>query len=230
MGSRKQLEANRANAKQSTGPKSALGKARSSMNACKHGLTAKTIVIGDEDPGQFEILRAAFEDEFQPRSLMERELVEYLAALTWRRRRVPVFEAGLIEAIRAEIDPAQSDASAQLELRRRLNEKMAPFEAAYELEKQKHGVPAAAQPEVQKKAELQERTKEEDEPRKTIGLALMQDNRLLDALGKLFKHEAALRNEFTRTLQLLFSLQSSRRNAENSDSVAIGPPSASDAA
>lgn len=37
---------------------------------------------------------------------MERELVEYLAALTWRRRRVPVFEAGLIEAIRAEIDPA----------------------------------------------------------------------------------------------------------------------------
>jgi hypothetical protein len=107
---------------------------------------------------------------------------------------------------------------------------MAPFEAAYELEKQKHGVPAAAQPEVQKKAELQERTKEEDEPRKTIGLALMQDNRLLDALGKLFKHEAALRNEFTRTLQLLFSLQSSRRNAENSDSVAIGPPSASDAA
>ncbi len=75
-------------------------------------------MIGDEDPGQFEILRAAFEDEFQPRSLMERELVEYLAALTWRRRRVPVFEAGLIEAIRAEIDPAQSDASAELEMRR----------------------------------------------------------------------------------------------------------------
>lgn len=101
---------------------------------------------------------------------------------------------------------------------------MAPIKAAFELENQKRGVPAAA-------TELQEGTKEEDEPRKTIGLALMQDSRLLDALGKLFKHEAALRNEFTRTLHLLFFLQSSRRAAENSDSVAVAlPPSASDAA
>ena len=51
MASERQLEANRANSVRSTGPKSLLGKARASMNACKHGLTAQTVVIGDEDPG-----------------------------------------------------------------------------------------------------------------------------------------------------------------------------------
>jgi hypothetical protein len=57
MSTEQQQEANRANSLQSTGPKSALGKARSSMNACKHGLTAQTVVIGDEDPAQFDALR-----------------------------------------------------------------------------------------------------------------------------------------------------------------------------
>src|SRR6516164_5617909 len=93
-----QLSANRANARQSTGPKTLSGKARSSMNACKHGLTARTVVIGEEDPAQFDALRQAFEEEFEPRSIMERELVERLAGIVWRLRRMPKFEAALIEA------------------------------------------------------------------------------------------------------------------------------------
>ena len=68
MATKTQLEANRANARRSTGPKTASGKARSSMNGLKHGLTAETIVIGDEDPAQFERLRKALEERFEPRS------------------------------------------------------------------------------------------------------------------------------------------------------------------
>ena len=93
-----QLSANRANARQSTGPKTLSGKARSSMNACKHGLTARTVIIGEEDPAQFDTLRQAIEEEFEPRSIMERELVERLAGIVWRLRRMPKFEAALIEA------------------------------------------------------------------------------------------------------------------------------------
>ena len=54
MTSEKPLNANRANATRGTGPKSTSGKARSRMNSCKHGLTGQTVVIGDEDPAQFD--------------------------------------------------------------------------------------------------------------------------------------------------------------------------------
>ena len=59
MVSQRQLEANRANAKRSTGPKSASGKARSRLNAVTHGLTSRQLVVGAEKPEDFD----AFRDE-----------------------------------------------------------------------------------------------------------------------------------------------------------------------
>ena len=103
MASEKQQEANRANAKRSTGPKTVAGKALSRMNAHKHGLTAETIVIGDEDPRTFDMLRAELEEEYNPRPGIESELVERLAVLMWRMRRIPIFEAALIEVRRERI-------------------------------------------------------------------------------------------------------------------------------
>ena len=103
MMSRKQLDANRANAKRSTGPKSDAGKTRSRMNALKHGFSSQEIVLEGEDPDQFDALRAQLEAEFDPNSVIERELVDRLAALLWRLRRVPVLEAALIRARRGSI-------------------------------------------------------------------------------------------------------------------------------
>jgi hypothetical protein len=97
MATKTQLEANRANARRSTGPKTPSGKARSSMNACKHGLTAKEIVIWDEDPAEFEALCAGLTADFAPQTTFERELVDRLAGLLWRLRRVPVLEACIIK-------------------------------------------------------------------------------------------------------------------------------------
>ena len=103
MASTKQLAANRTNAKRSTGPKSALGKSRSGMNSCTHGLTAQQVVIGGEDPAQFGILVAGLEAEYEPQSMLEVELVGRLAGALWRLRRIPRFEAALIEARCAEL-------------------------------------------------------------------------------------------------------------------------------
>ncbi len=54
MASEKQIAANRANSKKSTGPKTYRGKARSAMNATTHGLTSKTIAMLHEDSIAFE--------------------------------------------------------------------------------------------------------------------------------------------------------------------------------
>ena len=104
MASRRQLEANRSNAKRSTGPNSQRGKARSRMNALKHGLTASDIVIGDEDPKHFDALRGGLKAGLRPVGAMEIELVDRVAGLLWRLRRVPVVESGIIRSLREEME------------------------------------------------------------------------------------------------------------------------------
>jgi hypothetical protein len=67
------------------------------MNAMKHGLSAKAIVLEGEDPRQFEALRAGLERDFEVESVVERELVEQLAGSFWRLRRVPHLEVGILQ-------------------------------------------------------------------------------------------------------------------------------------
>jgi hypothetical protein len=85
--------------KRSTGPSTESGRVRSKMNALKHGLSAKAIIIEGEDPRQFEALRAGLERDFEAPTVIERELVEDLSVLLWRQRRVPRFEAAIIQRI-----------------------------------------------------------------------------------------------------------------------------------
>ena len=92
MATDKQVTANRQNAVKSTGPRSELGKSRSSRNAIKHGLSAEQVVMFDEDPGVFEALRSDLFDHFQPADPVAAHLVEHVAASMWRLRRVPEIE------------------------------------------------------------------------------------------------------------------------------------------
>jgi hypothetical protein len=50
MTSLRRLEANRENARRSTGPRTEEGKRRSRRNAVRHGLTAETVIEVLEDP------------------------------------------------------------------------------------------------------------------------------------------------------------------------------------
>jgi len=103
MASPKQREANRANARKSTGPTSQAGKARSRLNSRKHGLTATKLVIAGENPDDFDELRAELLEQHDPQSALEFELVERLSGLLWRLRRVPFFEAAIIDARHAQV-------------------------------------------------------------------------------------------------------------------------------
>ncbi len=103
MTSEKQIDANRRNAQKSSGPKSDEGKALSKMNATTHGLTAETVVIKDEDPKAFEMLRDDLIREFFPETTLEFQLVDRAAGLLWRLRRVPQIEASLMDVHRLEV-------------------------------------------------------------------------------------------------------------------------------
>ena len=104
MVSQRQLEANRANAKRSTGPKSASGKARSRLNAVTHGLTARQLVVGAEKPEDFDALREALFADLEPSGALQCELVDEIARFTWRLRRIPVLEADLLNRLTIRSD------------------------------------------------------------------------------------------------------------------------------
>ena len=86
-------EINRANAQHSTGPKSAIGKLRSSQNSFQHGLYSKQPILPGEDPAEFDHLRATLRNEHQPANTVEEILVDELAQHFWRMRRFRELEA-----------------------------------------------------------------------------------------------------------------------------------------
>jgi hypothetical protein len=87
-----------------TGPRTAEGKARSSKNALKHGLTSEDVVLAEEDAGDFEDLRQGFIEERRPVGETEETLVEIIAVATWRLRRVWRMEPVVYDAIRAKVN------------------------------------------------------------------------------------------------------------------------------
>ena len=93
---------NRANARWSTGPKSGEGKAVASLNAVKTGLTGRTVLLPSDDSAAYTAHIAAYESEYQPAGLRERELVQSLADTSWRLKRIPGLELALYARGRAE--------------------------------------------------------------------------------------------------------------------------------
>jgi hypothetical protein len=86
MTSIRQIEANRRNARKSTGPLTEEGKQRSRCNAVRHGLTAETVIGALEDAEDYKAFEATIIADYDAQSAVERELVLRLASLLWRLR------------------------------------------------------------------------------------------------------------------------------------------------
>jgi len=89
------LAANRANSLLSTGPRTEDGKRKSSLNAVKTGLTGVTVLLSSDDAIEYQRHIAAYQNEFQPAGLEESELVQSLADISWRLRRIPALEMAI---------------------------------------------------------------------------------------------------------------------------------------
>src|SRR5271169_5163966 len=97
MTSFRQIDANRRNARKSTGPATEQGKQRSRCNAVRHGLTAETVIGALEDAEDYKAFERAIIGDYDAQSAVERELVLRLASLLWRLRRATTIETGLFE-------------------------------------------------------------------------------------------------------------------------------------
>jgi hypothetical protein len=97
MSSFRQIEANRRNARLSTGPVTEEGKRQSRQNALRHGLTAETVIDALEDAEDYAAFEAAVTADYDAQSAVERELVLRLASLLWRLRRATAIESGLFK-------------------------------------------------------------------------------------------------------------------------------------
>jgi hypothetical protein len=96
----RKVEANRRNGQQSTGPKTEAGKQASQLNALKHGLLAKEVVITrrdyKEDEAAFSQLLEELQAQFQPVGVAEELEVQKIANCYWRKRRAIRYEHGAI--------------------------------------------------------------------------------------------------------------------------------------
>src|SRR6266496_5435292 len=92
-----QIEASRRNGARSHGPKTPEGKAISSMNALRHGMTAKALLLTNEDPEAYIQLANAYYEKFQPADDVERDLVDEMVIAKWRQRRAWTNEAALLD-------------------------------------------------------------------------------------------------------------------------------------
>src|SRR6516162_3283857 len=86
---------NRRNAARSTGPVTAEGKRRSSLNALRHGLTGQTVVLPEDDLAAYQKHCAQFHAELKPQGLIETKAVQTIADTYWRLDRIRAMENNL---------------------------------------------------------------------------------------------------------------------------------------
>jgi hypothetical protein len=88
MATTAQINANRANAQKSTGPKTPEGKAASCLNHVSHGFTGSILMVKDlEERKEFDALLADLTREFQPATPHEQILVEKMVFNQWNSLR-----------------------------------------------------------------------------------------------------------------------------------------------
>jgi hypothetical protein len=109
MATEKQIHANQANAKLSSGPVTAQGKATCSHNAVKTGLTGQTVLLKTDDVELYHAHSKRFSDKFKPANEDEATLVQDLADTEWRLARIPSLEAGVLALGRIELAPLFAD-------------------------------------------------------------------------------------------------------------------------
>ena len=193
-----QMQANRENAKHSTGPRTGEGKAVCRLNATKHGLTARTLVLPGEDPKVFEDLRNRILEDLHPSSAVHEILAEHVVGLLWRLRRLGVIENGIFawEWFSELSERAEADATS---CRRNLVDELATLS---ETVKDEAG-------EARAKSQAREAVVHRNSDSLMLGCSFRRDAASADALSKLSRYQTSLERSLCRALRQLCELRAS---------------------
>jgi hypothetical protein len=100
---------NRRNAQKSTGPRTPEGKSRSRFNALKHGMTAKTLVLPDEDADVLQMRIETWIADLQPQNDVEQYLVEHAVQFSWKLERADRAEVAQLSRIIESVPIAEAN-------------------------------------------------------------------------------------------------------------------------
>lgn len=196
MSSRARKQANRRNARRSTGPVTAAGRASVRWNALRHGLTAAQAVLPDEDAAELEDFTAAVSIELGAEGALEAMLAERVALLIWRLRRAGRLEGALHAWRRAATGRATIEA--------RWRDRWARLNDAGLYRHEQHAEAAERQAMTQFVA---------DQDHAGLAAGFLDDSRTENTFAKLSRYEATLQRSLRDTLDELGRLQQRREAA-----------------
>ena len=100
---------NRRNAQKSTGPRTPEGKNRSKFNAVKHGMTARTLVLPDEDANVLQMRLETWIADLKPQNDVEQALVEHAVHASWKLERADRAEVARLSRIIESVPAAEAN-------------------------------------------------------------------------------------------------------------------------
>jgi hypothetical protein len=107
MATAAQIQANRANAQKSTGPRTPEGKETASQNAVTHGLLAREGIIRGEDEEQYREHAETLMTQLSALSPLEEILADRIIDLTWRLKRAAQDQDAVFAALYEKQEAAQ---------------------------------------------------------------------------------------------------------------------------
>jgi hypothetical protein len=202
MTSEKKAQANRRNAQKSTGPKTPEGKAAVRLNALRHGILSREILLPGEDEEALRELGEHLRAELQPVGELENLLVDRIISAYWRLKRLARVEAGIFAWERLEELADRAEREAQ----------------GYELSRAISPVTTDKDRYEEARSKVLRMRGEQEDELATLGRTFARDADRANAFSKLSRYETAMGRQLYRALHELERRQAARRGA------AITPP------
>lgn len=197
MTTKRKVEANRRNARKSTGPKSPEGKARVSRNAVTHGLCSRKALLPNEDLRRMRAQLAALRRDLKPQGAHEESLVVLMARDLRKLARQDRLEAGVFKWHHFGILVKRASRKIRI-----YGEKLEDFSDEAPCADQKKYDRARA------KAKRMRAHRKGSLP--TMGLTFIRGSRGGDAFSKLSRYSATIERSYLRKLEELQRLQQAR--------------------